>query len=61
VLYVEVEPNGRAQNMRVIQSLGLGLDEKAMEAVKKWRFRPGNKNGKPVTVVATVEVSFRLL
>ena len=61
VLYVEVEPNGRAQNMRVIQSLGLGLDEKAMEAVKKWRFRPGNKDGKPVTVVATVEVSFRLL
>jgi TonB family protein len=61
VLYVEVEPSGRAQNMRVIQSLGLGLDEKAMEAVKKWRFRPGNKNGKPVTVVATVEVSFRLL
>jgi TonB family protein len=47
--------------MRVIQSLGLGLDEKAMEAVRKWRFRPGNKNGKPVTVVATVEVSFRLL
>jgi TonB family protein len=61
VLYVEVEPSGRAQNMRVIQSLGLGLDEKAMEAVKKWRFRPGNKDGKPVTVVATVEVSFRLL
>jgi TonB family protein len=61
VLYVEVEPNGRAQNMRVIQSLGLGLDEKAMEAVRKWKFRPGNKNGKPVTVVATVEVSFRLL
>jgi TonB family protein len=61
VLYVEVEPNGRAQNMRVIQSLGLGLDEKAMEAVRKWTFRPGHKNGKPVTVVATVEVSFRLL
>ena len=61
VLYVEVEPSGRAQNMRVIQSLGLGLDEKAIEAVRKWKFRPGYKNGKPVTVVATVEVSFRLL
>ena len=61
VIYVEVQPNGRAQNMRVIQSLGLGLDEKALEAVKKWRFRPGSKDGKPVTVVATVEVSFRLL
>ena len=47
--------------MRVLHSLGLGLDEKAMEAVKKWKFRPGYKDGKPVTVVATVEVNFRLL
>ena len=47
--------------MRVIQSLGLGLDEKAMEAVKKWRFRPGYKDGRPVAMVAVVEVSFRLL
>ena len=61
LLYVEVEPSGRAANMRVEHSLGLGLDEKAMEAVKKWRFRPGYKDGKPVTVVALVEVSFRLL
>lgn len=61
VLYVEVDASGRAQNMRVVQSLGLGLDEKAMEAVKKWRFRPGLKDGKPVTVAARIEVSFRLL
>jgi TonB family protein len=61
LLYVEVDTNGRAQNMRVLHSLGLGLDEKAMEAVKKWRFRPGMKDGKPVTVVATIEVNFRLL
>lgn len=61
VLYVEVEPSGRAGNMRVLHSLGLGLDEKAIEAVRKWKFRPGSKDGKPVTVVATVEVNFRLL
>jgi TonB family protein len=61
VLYVEVDASGRATNMRVIHSLGLGLDEKAMEAVKKWRFRPGTKDGKPVTVAAQIEVSFRLL
>jgi TonB family protein len=61
LLYVEVDPNGRAQNVRVLRSLGLGLDEKAMEAVKRWRFRPGMKDGRPVTVVATVEVNFRLL
>ena len=47
--------------MRVVRSLGLGLDEKAMEAVKLWKFKPGAKDGKPVTVAATIEVNFRLL
>jgi TonB family protein len=60
-LYVEVDEYGRARNMRVIHSLGLGLDEKAMEAVRKWRFRPGMKDGKPVVVAALIEVNFRLL
>jgi len=61
VLYVEVDPSGRARNARVVRSLGLGLDEKAIEAIRKWRFRPGYKDGKPVTVAATIEVNFRLL
>ncbi|HTT64242.1 MAG TPA: energy transducer TonB [Bryobacteraceae bacterium] len=61
VLYVEVDPTGRPRNLRVMRSLGLGLDEKALEAVEKWKFRPGYKDGKPVTVAATVEVNFRLL
>ncbi len=61
VLYIEVDPEGRAQNVRVVHSLGLGLDEKAIEAVRKWKFRPGYRNGRPVTVAATVEVNFRLL
>jgi TonB family protein len=39
----------------------MGLDEKAVEAVKKWLFVPGKQNGKPVAVPATVEVNFRLL
>jgi periplasmic protein TonB len=61
VLYVEVDATGKPRNLRVVRSLGLGLDEKALEAVGKWKFRPGYKDGKPVTVAATVEVNFRLL
>jgi TonB family protein len=61
VLYVEVTPDGRATNIKVQRSLGMGLDEKAVEAVSQWRFRPGMKDGKPVTVGATLEVNFRPL
>lgn len=61
VLYVEVDEQGRPRNLRVVRPLGLGLDEKAIEAVSKWKFRPGYKDGKAVTVAATVEVNFRLL
>ena len=61
LLYIEVDPSGRATNIRVQRSLGLGLDEKAIEAVKQWKFKPGYKDGRPVTVAATIEVNFRLL
>jgi TonB family protein len=61
VLYIEVDESGKPKNLRVVRPLGLGLDEKAIEAVSKWKFRPGLKDGKPVTVAATVEVNFRLL
>ena len=61
VLSIEVDPSGRAVNPRVLRSLGLGLDEKAVEAVRQWKFKPGYKDGKPVTVAATIEVNFRLL
>lgn len=61
LLAIEVTPNGMANNIRVVRSLGLGLDEKAIEAVKQWKFKPGYKDGKPVTVAATIEVNFRLL
>ena len=61
VLRLVVDSSGRPRDLKVIRSLGLGLDEKAIEAVEKWKFRPGYKDGKPVPVEATVEVNFRLL
>jgi periplasmic protein TonB len=61
VLYIVVDQNGNAVNPKVMKGLGLGLDEKALEAVRQWKFKPGYKDGKPVSVAATVEVNFRLL
>lgn len=56
-----VDERGNVRDVRVVRPLGMGLDQKAVEAIGKWRFRPGIKDGKPVAVQATVEVNFRLL
>ena len=61
VLYGEVDINGALRNVRVLRSLGLGLDEKAIEAVKQWRFRPGYRDGRPIVAAATIEINFHLL
>lgn len=56
-----VDAQGNPQNPRVVRALGMGLDEKAIEAVKKYKFKPAYKQGKgPVPVMITVEVNFRL-
>ncbi len=60
VLYVIVGADGRPRDLRVARSLGLGLDEKAIDAVKTWKFEPAMKDGKPVAVAISVEVEFRL-
>jgi TonB family protein len=60
-LYAQISPTGKAIHIKVVKGLGLGLDEKAVEAVEKWKFQPGLKEGTPVTVEATIEVNFRLL
>lgn len=61
VLYVEIQPDGRTHNLRTLRPLGLGLDERAIEAVGKWQFEPGKRDGQPVSVAATIEVNWRLL
>jgi TonB family protein len=61
LLRVEINDAGRVTNIHVSHSLGLGLDEKAMEAVKQWKFKPAMKAGKPVAMEAQVAVMFRLL
>jgi len=52
--------DGRARGVRVVHSLGMGLDEKALEKVRTWLFEPGKKDGKPVAVAMTLEVDFKL-
>ena len=56
-----VDAQGNPQNPRVVRALGMGLDEKALEAVRKYKFKPAMKDGHvPVPVMITVEVNFRL-
>jgi periplasmic protein TonB len=60
VLLVVVGKDGKTYNIRVGQSLGMGLDEEAMEAVSHWRFKPATLNGRPVATQIAVEVDFHL-
>jgi TonB family protein len=60
VLGLVVDANGRPTNIHVINTLGMGLDEKAIESVKNWKFEPGQKDGHAVAVEIAVEVDFHL-
>ncbi len=60
ILTITVGPDGRVHDVRVSRSLGMGLDEKAVESVKTWTFDPARKDGVPVAVLVSVEVNFRL-
>ena len=61
LLAIVVNTDGTADDIRVVKSLGMGLDEKAIEAVQNWRFKPGTNKGVAVRVRAQIEVNFRLL
>ena len=60
VLMLIVDQQGMPRDIHVVRSLGHGLDAKAIEAVKQWRFHPALKDGHPVNVQISVEVGFRL-
>ncbi len=59
-LRIIIDREGNVQNPRITKCLGMGLDEKAAEKVLQWRFRPAMKNGEPVPVEVSAEVSFKL-
>jgi TonB family protein len=60
VLELVVDAEGMPGSIKVTRPIGMGLDEKALEAVRRWRFSPATKDGSPVAVHINVEVSFRL-
>lgn len=60
VLWLIVDTKGIPRNIAVARAIGMGLDEKAIEAVRSWRFTPAMKDGLPVAVQVNVEVAFRL-
>jgi TonB family protein len=59
VLLLAVNEKGRPTGISVISPLGFGLDKRAQAAVETWEFAPGTKDGRPVKILATVEVNFR--
>ncbi len=61
IVAIEVDATGKVIHPRIVKGVGMGLDEKALEAAVKWTFRPGTLNGKPVVTRATISMSFHLL
>src|SRR5436190_4076543 len=60
VLEIVVRRDGSVGNLRVVRQLGAGLDERAIEAVRQWRFTPARRQGAPVDVIVEVSVAFKL-
>jgi TonB family protein len=60
ILWLIIDKNGKPNDIKIASPAGMGLDDKAVETVQGWRFRPAKKNGVPVAVQVNVEVNFRL-
>jgi TonB family protein len=60
VVSLIVDAQGNPQRVQVVRHLGMGLDEKAVEAVKQYKFKPATLQGKPVPVEVNIEVNFRI-
>jgi TonB family protein len=61
ILSCVIGGDGKTEEIHVVKSLGMGFDANAIDAVSKWVFKPGMRNGVPVPVRATIEVNFRRL
>jgi protein TonB len=61
LLSIVIETDGSASSFQIVKGMGFGLDEKAVEAIGQWKFKPGTRDGVPVPVQAQVEVNFRLM
>jgi protein TonB len=60
LVYLQVDREGNPINVRVVRGIGYGLDEKALEAVRQYHFRPAMENGHPVVVEMNVLVNFQI-
>ena len=60
VVSLIVDAQGNPQRVQVVRHLGMGLDEKAVEAVRQYKFKPATLQGKPVPVEVNIEVNFRI-
>ena len=60
LVYLQVDTSGHPTHVRVLRGIGLGLDEKALAAVRAYKFKPAMENGKPVAVEMNVEVNFQI-
>ena len=59
-VYLWVDEQGNPSHVKVIRPIGMGLDEKAVEAVRQYKFKPAMQNGKPVKVDLYIDVNFQI-